>query len=81
MYIRMPMITVRVDQELKTKMEEHPEVNWSEVIRKAIRDELEKVGKRDVATALLLNEKNRISGQQTESSEEIRRWRSLLTPQ
>lgn len=32
----MPTITVRVDDELKTQMDRHPEINWSEVTRQAI---------------------------------------------
>jgi len=27
----MPTITVNVDDELKERMEKHPEINWSEV--------------------------------------------------
>lgn len=29
----MPTITVNVDETLKDRMENHPELNWSEVIR------------------------------------------------
>lgn len=32
----MPTITVRVDEELKKRMDRHPEINWSEVTRQAI---------------------------------------------
>lgn len=32
----MPTITVRVDEDLKERMEHHPEINWSEVTRQAI---------------------------------------------
>lgn len=32
----MPTITVRVDEELKERMDRHPEINWSEVTRQAI---------------------------------------------
>jgi len=32
----MPTITVNVDDELKERMENHPEINWSEVTRQAI---------------------------------------------
>jgi len=30
----MPSITVNVDDELKERMEKHPEINWSEVTRR-----------------------------------------------
>ena len=37
----MPSITVNVDDDLKTRMENHPESNWSEVTRQAIREKSE----------------------------------------
>lgn len=39
----MPTITVNVDDTLKERMEKHPEINWSEVTRQAIRDKIEKL--------------------------------------
>jgi predicted transcriptional regulator len=37
----MPSITVNVDDDLKERMEEHPEINWSEVTRQAIQEKIE----------------------------------------
>lgn len=37
----MPSVTVNVDEDLKERMEQHPEINWSEVTRKAIREKIE----------------------------------------
>lgn len=37
----MPSLTVNVDDELKARMEEHPEINWSEVTRQAITEKIE----------------------------------------
>ncbi len=37
----MPNVTLAVSDELKRKMDELPEINWSEVARKAIRDKVE----------------------------------------
>jgi predicted transcriptional regulator len=37
----MPSITVNVDDELKERMENHPEINWSEVTRQAIQEKIE----------------------------------------
>lgn len=31
----MPNVTVRVDEDLKAKMDRHPEINWSEVARQS----------------------------------------------
>jgi hypothetical protein len=39
----MPTITVNVDEALKERMERHPEINWSEVTRQAIRGKIEKL--------------------------------------
>ena len=48
------IITVRVDEELKRKMEEAKWIKWSEVIRDAIRKKLEEERKRNVAYAVKL---------------------------
>ncbi|MBX0297958.1 hypothetical protein [Haloarcula nitratireducens] len=37
----MPSITVNVDDDLKARMENHPEINWSEVTRQAIQEKIE----------------------------------------
>ena len=47
----MPTITVNVDDALKERMERHPEINWSEVTRQAIRDKIEKLELLDELTA------------------------------
>ncbi|MHA1791118.1 MAG: hypothetical protein ACTSVI_00650 [Promethearchaeota archaeon] len=55
----MGMISVRVDDELKKLMEKIPYINWSEIIRKAIRDKINNEKEHDMAKAVLLNEKIR----------------------
>ena len=47
----MPTVTVNVDDDLKERMEKHPEINWSEVTRQAIRDKVEKLELMDELTA------------------------------
>lgn len=47
----MPTITVNVDETLKERMENHPEINWSEVTRQAIREKIEKLEVMDELTA------------------------------
>jgi Arc/MetJ-type ribon-helix-helix transcriptional regulator len=37
----MPTISIRINEELKKKMEELSHVNWSEVIRKKIEEVIE----------------------------------------
>lgn len=39
----MPTITVNVDDSLKERMENHPEINWSEVTRQAIAEKIMKL--------------------------------------
>lgn len=47
----MPTITVNVDEALKERMERHPEINWSEVTRQAIRGKIEQLELLDELTA------------------------------
>lgn len=37
----MPNVTVSVDNDLKEKMNQHQEINWSEVARQAFQEKLE----------------------------------------
>ena len=37
----MPTVTVNVDDNLKERMESHPEINWSEVARSAFEEKVE----------------------------------------
>ena len=55
----MVNISVRLDKKLKKEMEKYKEVNWSEVIREAIRAHLKQEKQRNLAKAVLLNEKIR----------------------
>ena len=47
----MPSITVNVDDDLKDRMEKHPEINWSEVTRQAIREKIETLEVMDELTS------------------------------
>ncbi|ADC66046.1 conserved hypothetical protein [Ferroglobus placidus DSM 10642] len=70
----MPVISVRVSDELKKKMDRHRYVNWSEIIRKEIEKVIERLESRNLAEALLLNEKIRKKSA-TDTTEIIREWR------
>ncbi|BCU67795.1 hypothetical protein HS7_12320 [Sulfolobales archaeon HS-7] len=77
----MPLITVKVGEELKRKMEKYPEINWSEVIRRSIEEELRHLSGKDIAKAVLLTEKNKFKPDvDLVTAKEARKWRSLLTP-
>lgn len=39
----MGMISVRVDEDLKKRMDRHPEINWSAVTRQAIDKKIEAI--------------------------------------
>ena len=44
----MVSITLSVPEELKKEMEDHPEMNWSEIARQAIREKLLLLKKMDL---------------------------------
>lgn len=43
----MPTVSVRVSEDLKKTMEKHREVNWSEVIRRAVKEHATRIGLAD----------------------------------
>ena len=47
----MPTITVNVDDDLKERMDKHPEINWSEVTRQAIQEKIEALEVMDELTS------------------------------
>jgi predicted lactoylglutathione lyase len=47
----MPTLTVNIDDELKERMEKHPEINWSEVTRQAIQEKIEALEVMDELTS------------------------------
>ena len=47
----MPTITVNVDDDLKERMDRHPEINWSEVTRQAIQEKIEALEVMDELTS------------------------------
>lgn len=73
------IITVRVDDELKRRMERVKHVNWSEVVRQAIIRTLGHEEGQNLAKAVLLNERNAIVPDEGYSSvEAIREWRERV---
>jgi hypothetical protein len=41
----MPKITLSIPKELKEKLNEHPELNWSEILRRGIKEKIKKLKK------------------------------------
>jgi len=72
----MTAISVRVDKDLKRRMNRLKHVNWSEVLRQAIIRTLDGKGERNLARAVLLNERNvLVPDEGFESTKVIREWR------
>jgi hypothetical protein len=57
----MATVSFRVPDEVKAKMEEYDEINWSAVFRQYIEDELAELEARNVAHAVATSE--RLSGE------------------
>jgi predicted transcriptional regulator len=80
----MPVFTVRVDEELKKKMDDLKEVNWSGVTRAAIEEkvrEMEMWRRVDVLRLKLASAETDDLRRKVEgwsSTSEIRRWRSRV---
>jgi len=72
----MAIISVRVSDDIKKRMDRLKHINWSEVIRRAIIKTLEEEEGRDLARAILINEKIRKKAPKGWSSvKAIRYWR------
>lgn len=76
----MGTVSFRVPDEVKERMEEHTEVNWSAVLRGYIEEELQELEARDLAHAVATSE--RLSGEidpervaSTNSAETVREFR------
>jgi Arc/MetJ-type ribon-helix-helix transcriptional regulator len=67
----MANFSVRIDSELKKKMDSLKHLNWSEIIRKAIKKEIQNETEINKAKAILLNEKIRKKAPENFNSVEI----------
>ncbi len=66
----MTVITVRISEELKKMMNEI-NINWSDFIRKAIINKIEEEKKKNLAKAILINERIRKKSKVEKKAEEI----------
>ncbi|PSQ28350.1 hypothetical protein BRD03_03110 [Halobacteriales archaeon QS_9_68_17] len=76
----MATVSLRVSDDLKKKMDEHDEVNWSAVIRANIEEEIVRLESRSIGHAVATSE--RLSNQidkgeikDENTAETIREWR------
>jgi len=71
-------ITIRIDPEIKRRMKKLSYINWSEVVRRAIIEKLCEEEEKNIAEALLINEKlRRRAPKDWDSTEVIKHWRKL----
>jgi len=74
--IDVPTITVRIDPEIKRRMKMYDYINWSEVVRRAIIERLREEEEKNLAEALLINERlRRKAPRGWDSADVIRGWR------
>lgn len=80
----MDVVSIRIDDETRKKMRSLSHVNWSEIIRKAIKEKVleEEIEKRrldpaSLAAAARVTDELRRPSPGWSSVEEIRRWRDL----
>lgn len=74
--IKMEIFSVRIDSKTREDMKKLKHINWSEVVRQAIRKRIEKEKRKNVAKAVLLNERVRKkSSSKQDTTEIIREWR------
>ncbi len=76
----MPIITVRVDEDMKRMMDRLKHINWSEVVREAIAKRIREELRRDVDRRRLIWASSMVDSLRRRASrwssvEEIRRWR------
>jgi hypothetical protein len=78
----MPVVTLRVDEQLKRKMDHLKEINWSEVARKAIEEKVrevemwQRVDVKSLRQAAAATDDLRRKVEGWSGVTEIRRWRS-----
>ena len=61
----MATVSFRVSDELREKMDEYDEIDWSAVLKSSIEDELDRLGSRNIAHAVATSE--RLSGEITDT--------------
>jgi hypothetical protein len=76
----MGSISFRVPEDVKARMEDHDEVNWSAVLRDHIEEELQNLESRNIAHAVATSERlsSAINAEEvatTNTAEQIREFR------
>ena len=76
----MPTVSLRVPDDLKKKMDEHGEINWSAVIRASIEEEIERLESHGIGHAIATSKRlsSEIGEEEVEdenTAETMREWR------
>ena len=76
----MATVSLRVPDEIKNKMDEHSEINWSAVIRANIEDEIGQLESRSIGHAVATSERlsnaiDEADVRDQNTAETIREWR------
>lgn len=76
----MATVSIRIPDDLKERMDEHDDVNWSAVLRERLRQEVDERESEKVAHAVATSERlsaeiNEDEVKDTNTAETIREWR------
>lgn len=76
----MATVSLRVPDDLKEAMDEHPEINWSAVIRAHLEEEVEQLESRRIGHAVATSERlsngiDREAVQDDNTAATLREWR------
>ncbi len=76
----MANVSIRIPDDIKKKMKEHDEINWSAVLREKIREEIENLNNRNLAHAVATSERlsqkiNKKEVENQDTAKAIRNWR------
>ena len=78
--LHMATVSFRVSEEMKQRMDEHEEINWSAILRRRVAEELDDLATRNLAHAVATSERlsqtvDEAAVRETNSAELIRAFR------
>jgi len=76
----MATVSLRVPDELKARMDEHGEINWSAVLRSHIEEEIDRLESRNLGHAVAMSERlsagiDESAVQDQNTADIVREWR------
>lgn len=75
----MSIFSLRLPKELREKMKKMAHINWSEILRSVIEETIEAENSKNLALAVLFNERHQINPDpHWNSTDEIRKWRETI---